>query len=259
MHQPGFELTKAIMKSTLLVIFLGLTQVSLGQKNDSLPARRNTIKFHLVTSMLYAKSGAVSFERVVKSNQTFSIMAGYVQFPLLGSLGDSISSSSTNRKNTGFVVGGEYRYYMKKENKFAAPHGVYWGPFVNYFFFHNQQELTYTPSSGIVNTAGLKTDINVLNIGVQLGYQFLLNDRWTIDMVVFGPSLSYYSLDTEVSGTIDESILSSKLAQALADRFPLVKDLMEDQKANVHGHTGTWNKGFRYQLNVGYHFGRKKK
>lgn len=246
------------VKTIFLLTFLGLALVGFTQKNDSLPDRRNTIKLNLVTSMLYSKSAAISFERVVKPNQSWGIMVGYVQFPLLGSLGDSISSTSGNKKNTGFVVGGEYRFYMKKENKFIAPHGVYWGPFTNYFFFHNQQELAYTAPTGAVSTASLKTDIHVLNIGVQIGYQFLLKDRWTIDMVVFGPSLSYYGLNTDVNGTIDESLLSSKLVQALADRFPLVKDLVDNQSANVHGHSSSWSKGFRYQMNIGYHFGRKK-
>lgn len=247
-----------IMKFTLPILLL-LTALNVAaQRNDSLPDRRNTIKVNLVTSMLYANSGAISFERVVKPNQSWGAMLGYVQFPHLGTIGSSITSSSTNSTNTGYVVGGEYRFYMKKENRFAAPHGVYWGPFTNFFSFKNSQDLTYTPPSGTVSTAGLSTKLAVLNIGVQLGYQFLIKDRWTIDMVVFGPSFSHYSLDMEVSGTIDESLLSNEIIEAMANRFPLVRDLLEDQSANVHGTTSKWGTGFRYQMNVGYHFGRKK-
>jgi hypothetical protein len=238
---------------------IGLSQFGLAQKNDSLPERRNTIKLNLVTSMLYANSGAISFERVARTNQTWGVMLGYVQFPHLGSLGSSISSSTSNASNTGYVVGGEYRFYMIKENRFAAPHGVYWGPFTNYFSFKNGRELTYTPPSGIVSTAKLDTKLNVLNIGVQVGYQFLIKDRWVIDMVIFGPSFSYYGLDMALSGTIDESLLSSEIVKAMAERFPLVKELLSDQSANVHGTTSQWGTGFRYQLNVGYHFGGKKK
>lgn len=245
------------MRIIILICMMVLVQPGLAQKNDSLPDRRNTIKLNLVTSMLYTNSGAISFERVAKTNQTWGVMLGYVQFPHLGNLGSSISVPA-NPSNTGYVIGGEYRFYMKKENRFAAPHGVYWGPFTNYFYFKNSQELSYTPASGSPSIANLSSRLNVLNIGVQVGYQFLIKDRWSIDMVVFGPSFSYYGLDMAVSGTIDESLLSNAIIKAMADRFPLVKDLLENQSADVHGTTSKWASGFRYQLNVGYHFGRKK-
>jgi hypothetical protein len=246
------------MRSLLLsLLIVSASQVN-AQKNDSLPQRRNTIKLNLVTSMIYSKSAAVSFERVLKNNRSWGAMLGYVQFPVIGSLGSSITSTG-NPRNTGYVVGGEYRFYLGKENKFYAPHGVYIGPYANYFSFSNGHDLNYTnPTTGTVTNASLSTELKVLNIGVQLGYQFLINDRWTIDMVFIGPSVSNYALDTSVSGTIDESLLSSELVKALADRFPLVKDLVDNQSANVHGSSSSWGKGFRYQFNIGYHFGRKK-
>jgi len=186
-------------------------------------------------------------------------MLGYVEFPTLGSLGSSISVQK-NSKNNGYVVGGEYRFYSKKENKYATPHGLYWGPFTNYFHFSNERQLLLTASNGTVTSATLNTDISALNIGVQLGYQFVWKSRWTLDMVVFGPSISRYGLKSSLTGDLSqEAILGNALAAALANRFPLIKDLLTDQQVDVKGSTTRWSSGFRYQLNIGYRFGGKRK
>ena len=247
------------MKFRLLIAFIAISLIGQAQ-NDSLPERRNTIKLNLVTSMLFSNSGALSFERIIKTNQSWGFMIGYVQFPSLGQISPYISASNNHTSNYGFVVGGEYRFYLKKENKFAAPHGVYIGPYANYYLFNNVRDLVYTdPETGVVSNGSMTTSLDVLNMGFQIGYQFLVNDRWTFDMIFFGPSVSYYKLDTSVTGDIDESLLTGGLAEALQENFPLLKELIEDKAINLHGKTSSWGNGFRYQLNVGYHFGRKKK
>ncbi len=232
-----------------------------GYSQDSTYARLNTIKVHLMSSFLYSKSGALSFERVSRPNQSWAVMAGYVQFPQLGTLGPSITSQQV-KSNTGWVVGGEYRFYFKKENKYAAPHGVYVGPYANYFRFINERTMTYTSSSGTTSEASLNSKIQVLNIGVQLGYQFVIRDRWTFDFIFFGPSFSNYRGTFSLDGSLDptgENELRDKLLSALSDKFPLVKDLIGSGTADLHGTSSTWAGGFRYQMNIGYRFGRSKK
>jgi hypothetical protein len=162
-----------------------------------------------------------------------------------------------NTKHSGYVVGGEYRFYLKKENKYQAPHGVFIGPYANYFFFNNERKFT---SQDGLSEAILDSKINVLNVGFQLGYQFVIKNRWTIDMIFLGPSASRYSLGLDLSGNFDdESVLENEIIAALVDRFPLIKDLITDKNVDLHGTTSSWSGGFRYQLNVGYHFGRHKK
>jgi hypothetical protein len=151
---------------------------------------------------------------------------------------------------------------LKKENKHRAPHGVYIGPFATYYFFNNERSLTYTsPETQVTSNANLKMDINVLNIGAQIGYQFVIKNRWTIDMVFLGPSVANYTMKLKLDSDLDfdESILENEILAALVDRFPIVGDLLTDQTVKLQGRNSQWAGGFRYQLNVGYHFGRKKK
>jgi hypothetical protein len=188
-------------------------------------------------------------------------MVGYVQFPQLGNLGSSITVKNVN-SNTGYVIGGEYRFYLKKENKYAAPHGVYIGPYTNFFKFNNERTLQFTSSSGVTSEATLSSKIQVLNIGVELGYQFVIKDRWTFDVIFIGPSLSNYRANLMLDGNFDaseEDLLEGKILAALADRFPMIKDLIANEAVNVHGTSSKWAGGFRYQMNIGYRFGRAKK
>ena len=36
-------------------------------------------------------------------------------------------------------MGSEFRFYLSKENKYDAPHGVYLAPFVSFYHFNNQR------------------------------------------------------------------------------------------------------------------------
>lgn len=250
------------MRSTLIFFLLFAVVFCSKAQQDTSQNRLNTLKVNLVNSMLFSNSAAFSFERVTKSHQSWSAMLGVVKFPTLGDLGSNIQVKKDGNQS-GFVMGGEYRFYLKKENKYLAPHGVFLGPYTNFFNFSNDRELSFTSSStGAITQASLKSDINVLNIGVQLGYQFVINDRWTIDMIFMGPSVSRYAMKLKLDGNYDlseEDIYENEILAGLVDRFPVIKDLLTDQSVKLNGKVSKWAPGFRYQLNVGYRFGRKMK
>jgi hypothetical protein len=195
----------------ILIVILSSHKAN-AQENDDGLSRRNTIKYHAISSALYAdESFVLSYERITKPNQSFAIMAGFVRFPLSTSLGSAINITSDGDKS-GFMFGGEYRFYLKKENKYPAPHGVFIGPYINTYRFGNDRTLTFTPEDGSPpKEAMLSSNISVINIGFQMGYQFVINNRWTIDMVFIGPSLSQYYLKARLDGdfllSIDQYII----------------------------------------------------
>lgn len=221
--------------------------------------RKNTIKVDLTGVLFYRSSAVFSYERVTKPNQSFAITAGYQEFPKLTSLGDNIKSTK-DLDRSGLKLGLEYRFYLAKENKFRAPHGVYIGPYVAYLGFNNERNFEATTESGEVKSGFLKTDLDVVNVGVQLGYQFVLNNRWTIDLVFIGPSISRYSAKMSVDGNFDideEELLQNEIIQRLVTKFPLLDDLIEDKTIEANGRLNSWSYGYRYQFLIGYHFGRK--
>jgi hypothetical protein len=188
------------------------------------------------------------------------LIGGVVKFPELQSLGSNIKVVK-DQKRSGYVVGGEYRFYLQKENKYKAPHGVYIGPYANLFEFKNERNLVITAEDDMSTSSVLLTSkINAVNLGFQMGYQFVINNRWTIDMIFIGPSASWYAAKFNLDGTLNipEDEFEQEIIDGLLDRFPLIKELVSEESVNVRGNNSRWSGGFRYQLNVGYHFGRKK-
>jgi hypothetical protein len=233
------------------------------QKGDT-TWRRNTIKVDLTSYWLYRNALMFSYERVVKNkpNQTWAITAGLQNFPtVLGTLVDTILVKRENLA-AGFKVGGEYRFYLKKENKYAAPHGVYIGPYATYHQYKNGRDIEVN-NNGNLQQGSLRTKFDILNIGVQLGYQFVLNNRWTIDMVFIGPSVSNYRLKAALAGNIDIDLedITNEVILELIDRYPAFKEFINEGEYTAKGKTNAnvWAYGYRYQLQIGYHFGRKKK
>jgi len=244
------------------VVLIMATVMAVQAQQEEAPIRRNTIKVDLTSYWLYRNALMFSFERVVKNrpNQTWAITAGLQQFPtVLGELSDSVIVKREN-KSSGFKLGGEYRFYLKKENKFGAPHGVYIGPYTSFHHYMNGRAIEVN-NNGNVQNGDLEVNMDILNIGVQLGYQFVLNNRWTIDMVFIGPSISNYRLKADLGGnyTFDPDQITNEVLLSLMDKYPGFSELINEGELVSQGKVNKWAYGYRYQLQVGYHFGRKKK
>lgn len=243
------------MKKSLLFIVL-TASLSAGAQDSLL--RRNTIKLEFTSRWLYRQAYVVSYERVINYRRSWAIIAGYQNLPEVGSLGQNVSVTRDTRAS-GFKIGGEYRFYLAKENKYNAPRGVYIGPYLSFNNFHNEREIT-VHSGTTPEPALLKSNINVLNIGVQVGYQFVFNDRWSVDLSFLGPAVSNYRASLELDGnfTFDPEEVSNEILQDLITRFPGLTDLLSGSTLTSDGRLDTWSAGFRYQILVGYRFGKKK-
>lgn len=220
--------------------------------------RKNTIKLDLTSYWMFRNALNFSYERITNPNQTFSVTAGYQEFPRMSNLGSNIAVKEDNRKN-GLKLGVEYRFYLAKENKFSVPHGVYIGPYIAYNRFNNER-LVEIDNNGTLEEASLTSNLSFLNVGFQLGYQFVIKDRWVIDLIFAGPAISNYhfKLKLDAAGTFDLEDIQNEIILALIDRLPLLEEVIEEDVAVAKGTLDVWSYGYRYQLHVGYRFGRKK-
>ena len=93
-----------------------------------------------------------------------------------------------------------------------------------------------------------------------MGYQFVINNRWTIDLVFIGPSVSNYRFKATLDGnfTFNTDDIQNEIILDLIDRFPMLEEVINEREASSSGRLDVWSYGYRYQLLVGYHFGRKK-
>ncbi len=219
---------------------------------------RNAVKINISSSLLYNNPVILSYERIVRPTQSFTVYGGYLQFPSLVGLDANGMEWRKSHHNDGWTTGGEYRFYLRKENKHAAPHGVYIGPYVNYYQFSNSRDTRMTDGSG--TEAVFRSRIRVFNAGAQLGYQFVLAKRIVLDLILLAPSIASYDLKFSLDGNIDPDQKHERFSEVLdrmKDRFPLMNKLADGATIDVNGHSTTWAPGFRYTLQVGYLFGKK--
>jgi len=217
---------------------------------------KNSVKFNVTNTLLYDNSYQFSYERIVKENQSINVFVGYQEFPLITlDIDNADFDKKSNR--TGFSVGADYRFYLGSINKYSAPRGVYLAPFVSFFQFNTDRDIHYTDSNNVVNTVNLSSKFNLTNFGGELGYQFVLWDRFVIDCVLFGPSLTRYKFNAKLDGSIpgyEDNEVYQKIIQAIKDKFPAVEGITGDEGIEKKGVQSVTAVGFRYNISIGYRF-----
>jgi hypothetical protein len=95
------------------------------------------------------------------------------------------------------------------------------------------------------------------NLGFLLGYQFVFNKRFTIDCLLFGPSLSIYSGSFKIGGALDEeeiAAIDEELIGKLLERYPYLGTIFSEDQLLFTGKKTGFDIGFRYSIQFGYHF-----
>jgi hypothetical protein len=258
------KLSVHLVHRFFLAVSLLSIQLSVSaQMNDSLLRAKtnypNVVKLSLSSWLLYPNSFHMGYERVLNQNHSIYIFGGYNQFPIKLDLGLQSTSFTDARDKTGYSIGAEYRFYLPKENKYSAPHGIYIAPYISYYNFGSNNTLTHTDTAGNKSSANLAMNIDLFNVGFELGYQFVIAKRFVVDAEMFGPSFTYYSfranIDGELSG-LDQNETLQAVLEALKKKFPLLEDLTSSKSVYKNG-SATQKfpaVGFRYAVSIGYSF-----
>lgn len=246
--------------SRINFIFLSVLLISSSTLFSQTASRdfKNSVKFNVSNMLLYDNSYQFSYERIIKENQSLNFVVGYQEFPLITvDLGDN-NNFSKNSNRSGFSVGADYRFYLGSINKYSAPRGVYLAPFVSFFQFKTDRDIQHiNPNTGAVSNANLSSKFNLTNIGGELGYQFVLWDRFVIDCVLFGPSLTRYKFNAKLDGSIpgiEDNEVYQKVIEAIKNKFPGLDGITGDEGIEKKGVQSITAIGFRYNISIGYRF-----
>ncbi len=243
----------------MLAIFLlvGFNPISSQSKNDTIKNFKNTIRTNITNPMLFGeKYNVIGYERVTWRNQSVSFNVGRFALPKFSSpVADSLKLL-TDFKDKGFTFAIDYRFYLKKENKYSAPRGVYVGPY--YSFNSLERENTWLlNTSGTSETLVTNMDLNINLIGAQMGYQFVIRNRLAIDLIFFGPGVWFYSVKTSIDTSLDpeeEAMIFENINEMLAAKFPgheiLITPGDQERKSSVQ----LTSAGFRYLIHLGFRF-----
>ncbi len=247
------------MKKLIIVFVLSVFAINSFPQNDSVvPAdyRRNTIKWNLTPFVLWSSRNInFSYERVLKPYRAFSVNAGYFVLPSSG-IYDSLNIKAA-RNNWGFTVSGDYRYYFKKRNKGYAPDGLYWGPYGSFHYTGFENDIEVFNGDLAQGSLNLRAEIAIVSAGVEIGYQFVIKEKFTIDLIFIGPSFSVYSGKIGLGGdlTVDENNeYLNAIRDILLAKYPLLPELVNKGGFNSTGVSTNLGFGMRYMLQLGYRF-----
>ena len=252
--------SKLVVISLIATILLSCNLKSVAQK-DSIKSYKNTVRMNVTNPMLFGyKSLIFGYERQLKNSQSISINLGRTYYSTLTSSEfDSLrEAKGTETKDKGFHISVDYRWYLKKQNKFAPPAGLYVGPYCSYNYFNRTNDWVLGTEDSQVNI-NTELTVNIGTLGGELGYQFLLGKkkRWSVDMILFGPGIAHYEVKTKFNSdlsTEDEHLLFDILNDKLHERFPGMKRIIDGEGYQKTGNSNVTDMGYRYMVLVGYRF-----
>jgi len=234
---------------------------STAQQVDSIKSMhpyKNIIRYNLSGAVLFGLDAfvIVGYERIVNRNQSFSVNFGRVTLPNVTNVNLDSFEIDKNQDRRGVNFSIDYRFYLPRENKHTIPHGLYIGPFYSYNNFKGKTQWTHINDQGNSNIT-TDTKLNIHTIGFEMGYQFVLWERLTLDVLVVGPGFGFYNLHTKVNGTVDaesKKQLFSGVKQLVTQKFPGMNSVFSDEEINSNGtlEKNTW--GYRYLVHIGFRF-----
>lgn len=252
------QIPESVLKATILLIaVIGLSpQLCYGQK-DTVKTYKNTIRINITNPMLFSpKCNIIGYERVIKDYQTASVNVGRFFLPKFTEFDNDSIGISEQFHDKGFNFSLDYRFYLQKENKYVAPRGIYLGPYYGFNYF--SRDLTWDLNTSnytgeVENGLGLMANL----VGLQMGYQFVLWNRMSIDLILMGPGVWFFNLKSDFNTSLtdeDESDLLEELNNMLKEKFPGSDFVIKGKDFEAKKITHTSVMGYRYMINLGFRF-----
>lgn len=218
---------------------------------------KNIIRYNPMTSMLFADSrnAAFGYERTTFKNQSASVNFGMFYFPNIAAR-DIGAINATPKKNQGFILSIDYRFYLRHLNTRPAPNGVYIGPYYSLYKNHGGVDFVYNDQN-INYRAELTQDFSFHNLGFQLGYQFIFAKRFSLDLILFGPAISFYQVEFELESNLSDDKkreVYEKYYDSFFSKYPIFDQLVNVGDFERQKVSSGMIPNFRYTIQFGYHF-----
>jgi len=229
-------------------------------KNPDLltPYHLNVIKFNPTPILLFDEPRNITFsyERMIKKNQSVSLQLGYLVVPQV--FNDTLFNKVlvNKDKRNGINLSFDYRVYPFSRNRRPAPDGMYFGGYLSYIGTSSEIRGTLIDATDDDNIL-FNTRMNMVNLGFELGYQFIFAKKFSIDLLMFGPSITGYSGNLGITGNLNSDLgdqIDEELADKLKEHFPALGYLFSDEDASFSTSKVVISSWFRYSVQIGYHF-----
>ena len=243
---------------SLIFILIFLSTIAYSSEKNTASEKADTIsrknEIGLVITDLVDGSFELRYER--KVGQHISLGLGTA---LKGKSGlFSISGIDRERIKTGdinysgFKLIPDVRYYLEKTQQYELD-GFYFGAYSKYFHFGSDLNGTYISKDQTNYDIAFDAKINILSVGLMVGYKLALSKRFNIDFMILGPGTSHHSYKLVPRTQIPDEFYDD-LNEALKN-FSLYDLIQSDFRFNFkESKTKFSTVSFRYGLTVSYTF-----
>jgi len=249
---------KIILTGTLsLVVMLS----ALAQSNFDKPEydlKKNVIRWNMTPFLLWgSKNLEFGYERVITPNQSLSLNVGYREFPKIVDVELDLLDIDKQSNRGGFSLVLDYRRYFRNRNPKTAPDGLYWGPFLASYNYYFQNHANIVENQAVTGDFTMDGKINLVTFGVQLGYQFVIKNWISLDLVLIGPGAGFYSGELKIDSNLsieEEHEYLQIIADALVEKHPGLNNLFKDKTIKKNGSFSLLSLGYRYVIQIGILF-----
>jgi len=172
---------KKIIASVVLATWALL---AVAQDQEPVTIQRNTVVKFLPVN-IFAESYSFEVERMINGKNAITLGIGIpTNRSIMGKYGLDASSDMKEVKLGTMHIRAAYRHYTGKS---MLPKGFYIEPYLKYQKINVTANAQFTDPQNQVYTADISTPkLNTLNIGFQMGVQYLIAKRVTLDFYFLG-------------------------------------------------------------------------
>jgi len=155
----------------------------------------------------------------------------------------------------GFSITPDVKYYLKTCDP-SLLEGFYAGLYFRYTRYSSDVKFGYEPVNKPIEFYTSDVALNEYGVGIQLGYQLMIKERFSIDFLFFGPRFSSYHMVYEFDQTPSPEFFDdlSEHLNEVVDRFGFDYDVDIKPEGNSKASTTFSFANTRFGISLGYAF-----
>lgn len=217
----------------LFVFFVAYASFAIAQDNDSTALqRKNVVKFLPIDYFL--NSYSFEYERMINANNSFTIGVGLPNRQNMdGKYGIHFTSDLKSIEFETMHIRAAYRHYAGQRR---LPKGFYIEPYLKYQKITGKIGASFSKDANTTYTGNFDVNLNSMNFGFQLGAQFLIAKRVSLDFYFLG--LEAGLLNGNVSGTSEQFATDDNIVANIQEAINELPSFIGDKlKPKKNGNT----------------------
>jgi hypothetical protein len=238
---------------SLIVLICFLSLPAFGQDENDKKIEKNQVNFY--ASDIINGFYTLSYERVVGKHTSVNLGLGFkTEEGLIAFSGIDRAQLKTNDLTySGFKIVPEFRYYLDESINGAMLSGFYFGAYLKYSNFNSDLFGTFINSENELFDIAYDADIDVMSVGLMVGYKLPLGKHFFVDFLIAGPGTGSYKFKLKNRIPPPDEFYDV-LNQALED-YSFLDFINSDFEFNDNKLRSNFTVlSFRYGISIGYAF-----